>query len=184
MSLVEIILLAISLSLDCCAVALASTAAGHLADRRSAIRLSFHFGLFQFLMPVIGWGAGSRAQPYIESYDHWIAFGLLAFVGIRMIRAARDPELGQSCDPSRGWTLVSLSTATSIDALAVGLGLAALRIQVWYPAAIIGLVATLSSGLAIAGGARLGPLFGRRAQLAGGILLLGIGLRIVISHML
>jgi len=182
MSLVEITLLAISLSLDCCAVALASTAAGHLSDLRSAFRLSFHFGIFQFLMPIVGWAAGSRIQPYIASYDHWIAFGLLAFVGVRMIRAAEDPALAQLSDPSRGWMLVSLSTATSIDALAVGLGLAALRISVWYPSAIIGLVAMLSSSLAIAGGAKLGKLFGRRAQLAGGIILLCIGLKIVLSH--
>ncbi len=102
MSLVETILPGLSLSLDACAVALALTAAGRIGDRRSALRLCFHFGLFQFLMPVVGWAAGTQIEPPIASYDHWIASGLLAFVGVRMTRSAEGGSSAEELtDPSR-----------------------------------------------------------------------------------
>ena len=184
MSLIETVLLGLSLSLDSCAVALASSASGRINDRRSALRLCFHFGLFQFLMPVAGWAAGTQIERHLASFDHWIAFGLLAFVGTRMMTSAEGgPSVEETVDPSRGWVLVTLATATSIDALAVGLGLAALRISVWYPGTIIGLITMLTSTLAVFGGMRVGRWFGARAQLAGGLVLLFIGLKIVFSHM-
>ena len=165
------------------AVALALSAAGHLGNIRARFRIAFHFGLFQFLMPVAGWTMGSRIEPYIAAYDHWIAAGLLSFVAVRMIRSAADgslaPEFG---DPSRGWTLITLSTATSIDALAVGFGLAALRISVWYPCVVIGLTTLALSTLAILLGKKLGNSFGKRGQIVGGIVLLLIALQIILSH--
>ncbi len=184
MSLVETILLALALSFDASAVALAATAAGWVNDRRAVFRLAFHFGLFQFLMPVVGWVAGTQVQPYIAPVDHWVAFGLLAFVGVRMMKAARShSSVEEFTDPSRGWMLVTLATATSIDALAVGLGLAALRVSVWYPSVIIGLVTMVMSTLAIFGGRRAGRWLGARAQFAGGLALIAIGVRIVFAHM-
>jgi manganese efflux pump family protein len=185
MSLAETLLLAVALSIDACTVALASTAAGVIKDRRAAFRLSFHFGIFQFLMPVVGWSAGTQLVPLVAAFDHWIAFGLLAFVGVRMMRSAEDGlNPAELVDPTRGWVLVTLATATSIDALAVGLGLAALRISVWYPSVIIGAVTMAMSILAILGGKKVGRWLGAKAQLVGGIVLILIGLRILASHML
>jgi putative Mn2+ efflux pump MntP len=185
MSLAETLLLAVALSIDACSVALASTAAGAIKDRRSAFRLSFHFGIFQFLMPVVGWAAGTQVMPLIAAFDHWIAFALLALVGARMIKTAGDEGLAPAdlVDPSRGWVLVTLATATSIDALAVGLSLAALKISVWYPSVIIGLVTMLMSVLAAFGGRRVGAWLGTKAQIVGGVVLILIGLRILASHM-
>ena len=183
MSTVEIIALAFSLSLDCFAVSLALSASGYLSDRRSAFRISFHFGLFQTLMPIAGWSVGAQIEPYVSSFDRWIAFALLAFVAIRMILASREtPSTEPSSDPSRGWTLITLSTATSIDALAVGLGLAALGIDVWYPSVIIGFVTMIVSMLAIAGGKRARRSLGSHAQIVGAIVLLAIALKVVVSH--
>ncbi len=183
MSSFEIIILALSLSLDSFAVALALSAAGHLKNKRAAFRISFHFGLFQFLMPLAGWAIGTRIEPYIVSFDHWVAAGLLTFVAVRMIRSAKAPtpaEVPQ--DPSRGWMLITLATATSIDSLAIGLGLAALRFSIWYPSIVIGLITMVVSTVAIMAGQRAGHWLGTRGQVLGGIILLAIALKIVISH--
>ncbi len=179
----EIIILALSLSLDSFAVSLALSAAGHLKSSRSRFRISFHFGLFQFLMPVAGWAIGTHIEPYIRTYDHFIAAGLLTLVALRMIRSALDDVTrNSSSDPSRGWILITLSTATSIDALAVGLGLAALRISVWYPSIIIGLITMVLSFLAIISGKQVGSRLGKQAQIVGGIVLLLIAVKIVLFH--
>ncbi|MDP2885396.1 MAG: manganese efflux pump MntP family protein [Ignavibacteria bacterium] len=114
---------------------------------------------------------------------HWIAAGLLAFVAVRMIRSAnKPPDTREANDPTRGWTLVTLATATSIDALAVGLGLAALRISVWYPSVVIGLITMVLSVFAIFVGHRAGSRIGPRAQIVGGIVLLMIAFKIIITH--
>ena len=183
MSNLEILILALSLSLDACAVSLALSAAGRLGNARAKFRIAFHFGLFQFLMPVAGWSIGTRIEPFIARFDHWIAAGLLAFVAVRMIRSANEPpDTRAATDPSRGWTLVTLSTATSIDALAVGLGLAALRISVWYPSIVIGLITLVLSTLAILLGQRAGSQLGKRGQIIGGIVLLLVALKIIVAH--
>jgi putative Mn2+ efflux pump MntP len=183
MSNLESLILAFSLSLDACAVSLALSAAGHLGDTRAKFRIAFHFGLFQFLMPVAGWSIGTRIEPFIASSDHWIAAGLLALVAVRMIRSANEPlDTREGNDPTRGWTLVTLATATSIDAFAVGLGLAALRISVWYPSVVIGSITLVLSTLAILLGQRIGSQFGKRGQILGGIVLLLIALKIIIAH--
>ena len=181
----EVLVIAFALSLDAFAVSFAASAAGYTRNNRRAVfRLSFHFGLFQFLMPIVGWALGVAIEPLIAAFDHWIAFLLLAIVGIRMIRAGLHPEAEtQQNDPSRGLTLVMLAIATSIDALAVGLSMAVLNMEVWYPAIVIGLVAGGMSMLAIAGGNRLGPWLGQKAQVVGGTVLIIIGVRIVVTHL-
>ena len=180
----EVLAIAFALSLDAFAVSFAASTAGFTKNKRAVFRLSFHFGLFQFLMPIVGWALGVAIEPIIAAFDHWIAFLLLAIVGIRMIRSALHPEAEtQQNDPSRGFTLVMLAIATSIDALAVGLSMAMLNMDVWYPAIVIGIVAGGMSVLAIAGGNRLGSWMGSRAQLLGGIVLIFIGVRIVITHL-
>lgn len=173
--------------MDAMAVAIGTSAILRGVTPRQVFRLAFHFGLFQALMPVIGWVLGALAAGYIRSYDHWIAFGLLAFVGGRAIlEALSGNEEGEVSrrDPTRGASLILLSLATSVDALAVGLTFAMLDIQVWYPALVIGLVA---GGLTVAGmlfGARLGRRFGRVMEVLGGLVLIGIGLKILIEHVL
>jgi manganese efflux pump family protein len=184
MSFVEILFIAVGLSLDAFAVALSIGASGVAPTRRAAVRLSFHFGLFQFLMPVIGWFLGSRVAPYIEQYDHWIAFCLLGFVGGHMVWASFNPEHAKNMnDPTRGHMLVLLSVATSIDALAIGLSLAMLRVDVLYPSMIIGIVTFLFSMSGMVFGMNLNERFGHRMMLVGGIVLIAIGTRVLIQHL-
>ncbi len=184
MSQLEIFIVALSLSLDAFAVSLAAGTAGHAGNARAIFRLSFHFGLFQFLMPVAGWAIGRQFAPLIASFDHWIAFGLLAFVGVHMIRSAGNASLSARLgDSSRGWTLVTLAFATSIDSLAVGFGLAALGEMVWYPCVVIGVVTLAMSVLAIVGGRTIGKRLGTRAQIGGGVVLLALAVKILVEHL-
>ena len=179
----EIFLMALSMAMDALAVCLVAGSLRQASGLRPAFRLSFHFGLFQFIMPVLGWFVGRTLEPFIRDYDHWIALGLLAFVGIRMIYAALRGDEAQPPDPSRGWTLVMLSLAVSIDALAVGLSLGLLGISVWYPALIIGLVTSVLSLVGLRLGETLGSKLGKPVEIIGGLVLIAIGVRIVITHL-
>ena len=184
MTTFEIIIIAVGLAMDASAVSLAAAAAGFAKDARAKFRLSFHFGLFQFLMPVLGWLLGISFVSHFKAFDHWIAFFLLAFVGIRMIREGMDKSSAiQKKDPSRGMTMVMLSVATSIDALAVGLSLAMLDVNIWYPSAIIGVITAGMSFLAIKIGTKLGRMFCKRMEIFGGLILILIGSRILFSHL-
>jgi len=170
--------------MDAFAVALGASATGRLQGKRAAFRLAFHFGLFQFMMPVIGWLVAIRLQRFVESVDHWLAFFLLAYVGGRMVFAGLRPgreELRR--DPSRGASLVALSVATSIDALAVGLSLAFLGMEIWWPSAAIGII---TCGFSLAGvflGTRLNAKVGPRMEIVGGLFLLAIGMQILVTHL-
>jgi putative Mn2+ efflux pump MntP len=124
-------------------------------------------------------------QHRIAAYDHWIAFGLLAFVGGKMIREAlQAPEERPEKDATRGWTLVMLSVATSIDALAIGLSLAMLGVSIWVPAAVIGLVCGTLTVAGMLLGRRAGTLWGARVEILGGLILIAIGGRILLEHTL
>lgn len=183
MSILEILFLALALSIDAFAVTLSAAAAGNVADGRAAFRLSFHFGLFQFMMPVLGWTAGLALEPVIVAVDHWVAFGLLTIVGIRMIRASSDGhQREETRDPSRGMTLMALAVATSIDALAVGLTLALLDIDILWPSLVIGIVTGTVCVVAVRIGRRFRSHIGEKAEIAGGIILIVIALRILITH--
>lgn len=184
MTIVETLLIAFSMSMDAFAVCLGAGTSGQADGPRPAFRLAFHFGLFQFIMPVMGWLAGTGVERYIAAYDHWVAFGLLAFVGARMIRSGfgkQDDEKGNNI--SRGWTMILLSIAVSIDALAVGLSLGLVGVFVWYPAILIGVVTGLMSLLGLQIGNRLGRKFGKAMEIAGGLVLTGIGVRILAAHL-
>ena len=179
----DIIVIAVGLAMDAFAVTLGCAASGQARGPRAAFRLSFHFGLFQFIMPVVGWAAGTGIARLVSAWDHWIAFALLAFVGARMIYAGLHPDAPRCPDdPSRGWRLVMLAVATSIDAFAVGLSLAMLRVSIWYPSVVIGVVTLTMSVIGFQFGTRLGTRFGRRMEILGGVILILIGLRIVASH--
>jgi putative Mn2+ efflux pump MntP len=186
MDLIVLLGIALGLAMDAFAVSIGVSIALGGTSSRQTFRLAWHFGLFQGLMPVIGWLAGSTIRPLIESWDHWLAFALLAAVGGRMIIDALRGQNGESwrTDPTRGWSLVVLSVATSIDALAVGLSFAALGVRVWFPAVVIGLTAGVVTLIGTMGGRALGARFGSRMAMVGGIVLIGIGCWIVIDHLL
>ncbi len=184
MGLAEILLIAVGLAMDAFAVSLGIGTTGQATGPRLVFRLSFHFGLFQCLMPILGWLAGSTVADLISGIDHWIAMGLLAFVGGRMMRSGLDPAgIVYRHDPSRGATLVMLCVATSIDAFAIGLSLAMLKVNIVYPSVVIGIVTAGLSLTGLAIGHKLGETFGKRLEILGGLILIGIGLRVLITHL-
>ncbi len=183
MGWIPLLALAVALAMDAFAVAVATAFSLAHITRRHLFRLSFHFGLFQGLMLLAGWLCGNAASAVLASSDHWIAFCLLTFVGGRMIWGAIQGGAQQLTDRTRGWDLVLLSVATSIDALAVGLSLALLGTHVIVPALVVGLVATLFTIVGMLLGRRIGLLWGRGVEVVGGLVLIAIGVKIVIPHM-
>ena len=180
-----VLLIAFGLAMDAFAVALGVGTTRHDIWFRPGFRLAFHFGLFQFMMPVIGWVGGATIARFIAGWDHWIAFALLAYVGGKMVKESLvEGETRNESDPTRKWTLVMLAIATSIDALAVGFSLAMIKVDILYPSIIIGIVAAVMTALGLALGKRLGVQFGKRMELIGGLILISIGLRVVFSHLI
>lgn len=184
MSFIEIMLIAVGLAMDAFSV---SVGAGIVIEKLNFghyFRLSFHFGLFQCIMPIIGYFVGARVGNLISEYDHWVAFALLLFIGAKMVwesfRMTENATPRQ--DPSRGWNLVVLSFATSIDAMAVGLSLGVIGRAILIPSIVIGLVCAAFSIVGIFLGKKVGALVGRRAECAGGIILVAIGLKILLEH--
>ena len=178
-------MIAIVLAMDAFAVAIVAGLTIERLTHGHVFRLAFHFGLFQFMMPVIGWLAGRMMADYLQAWDHWIAFILLVAVGGKMLWEAGFCEgQRQRKDPTRGLTLILLSVATSIDALAIGVTMAFLGVSIWLPSVIIGLVAGGMTVTGIRFGSRFGKKFSGWAELLGGVVLIGIGLRILVSHLL
>ena len=185
MGFIEILVISIGLAMDAFAVSLGIGTSQRANGLRSFLRLSFHLAFFQGLMTLLGWLGGSYVQRYIEAFDHWVAFGLLAIVGIRMIFSGFNPENeSYQQDPTKGKTLVILSVACSIDALAVGLSLAVLSVNIVLSALIISFVTFGFSVVGMFGGNQLGKKFGKRMEIIGGLVLVGIGLRILIIHLM
>ncbi|MCK4829897.1 manganese efflux pump [bacterium] len=173
-----------ALGMDAFAVATAVAATLPSLTSRHIFRLAWHFGLFQAGMPVIGRFGGAALSSTMGSIDHWIAFGLLVCLGLRMIWQSRHPEgKSQEYDPTRGWSLIGLSVATSIDALAVGVSLGLIGVSIWLPALVIGLVALALTIVGALIGRRVGHYLGRWAECIGGIVLIGIGTRILLQHL-
>jgi len=182
----NIVMIALALAMDAFAVSIATGVNLRKVNIRQRFRLSWHFGLFQALMPVLGWYSGSGVHELIQKYDHWVAAGLLFLVGFNMIwqyRAERK-NIKLERDPTRGFTLLVLSLSTSIDALAVGFSMSMLKISIVIPAIIIGLVALLATWV----GLELGSRFSLNARISslsktiGGLLLIIIGLKILYDH--
>jgi putative Mn2+ efflux pump MntP len=186
MGWLSLLAIAVALAMDAFAVAIVTGITLVPLTKRRVFRLAFHFGLFQALMPVIGWYAGKAVHEYIAAFDHWVAFGLLAFVGGKMVLEALrgDEESQRWSDPTSGWPLVMLSVATSIDALAVGLSLAMVGSTILIPASVIGLVAATFTATGMVLGRRIGALWGKRVEVVGGFILIAIGLNIVAEHLL
>ncbi len=188
--MLEILLIALALAMDCFTVSIAS---GVLVRRGSAapmLRMAFLFGLFQALMPLLGWCGISLLQGWIEAVDHWIAFGLLLYLGLKMIRDAFRPVEQRQFDPTRLSTQLTLALATSIDALAIGITFGCTgyerATQLLLPTSIIGVVSLLMSLLGWGIGRRFGSLAQTKfsPELAGGLILIGIGIKILAEHLI
>ncbi len=185
MDVAAVLLVAVGLAMDAFSVAGCSGMCVRQMRFGGALRMAASFGVFQAGMPVVGWLGGTLLAERIAAFDHWIAFGLLAVIGGKMVVEAvrRDPE---ECppDPLQLGMLLILSVATSIDALAVGISLAVLDTDIAAPVAVIGVV---TFGLSLAGvhlGKRCGDIFGGKVEIVGGVILIGIGLRILLSHLI
>jgi len=186
MSIFLILGIAFALAVDAFAVSLGISTALGQTTKTQRLRLAFYFGFFQFLMPILGWSAGQGVQKYIQSFDHWVAFGLLLLIGGKMIYESFElgkKEKKYDSDPTKGLSLLLLSVATSIDALAVGLSIALLGVGIIYPAVVIGLVAFILTLVGMKIGALLRNLVRKRGELLGGVILLIIGLVILFEHL-
>jgi putative Mn2+ efflux pump MntP len=183
MSLITIFIIAVGLGIDAFSVAIGIGAANNKKSWGPVLRLATAFGLFQFVMPIIGWLAGLSVVEIIGSFDHWIAFGLLALVGGKMIREGFEKESAEEReDQTRGWPLLMLSVATSIDALAVGFSFSVLKNPILLPAVIIGIVCFLMTVTGMIFGKVLAKIFGKKVEIFGGLVLIAIGFKILIDH--
>lgn len=183
MSLPTILLIALGLAMDCFAVAVAS---GFTATRMRlphALRMALFFGGFQAIMPILGWFGGTALRSAITGIDHWVAFGLLAAIGIKMIVESRKLEEDREIDPTKLTVVAALAVATSIDALAVGVSLSFLNVAIVLPALIIGAVSFVVSLAGVYTGKRFGHLFENKLELLGGLILIGIGAKILVQHL-
>ncbi len=186
MNVLVVLPVALALAMDAFAVSVGISLGPEKVRTSQAMRLSVSFGFFQFIMPILGWLAGTKILSLIQSFDHWVAFGLLFLIGCRMVYASLRVQSAphtRSHDPTRGWSLLILSVATSVDALAVGLSFAALGVAIRYPSLIIGVVAFLLTLLGTKLGPILGQIIGRRAEFLGGLVLVLIGIKILIDHL-
>ena len=181
MGLAELLLLAVGLAMDAFAVSVCGSMVLTPDNRlRGALRFGGWFGAFQFLMPVIGYYGAVSFRDYITEYDHWVAFCLLLYLGINMIR-----ESNEACHVKKDYTvkeMAVLAIATSIDALAVGISLAFLNTDIWSASILIGVVTFAIAAFGGLAGFKLGAMAGKRADVAGGLVLIFIGVKILLEH--
>lgn len=179
----SIILISLGLAMDAFAVSITNGITIQCLKLRHAVKIAAFFGGFQALMPLLGWLAGIGLKQYVESFDHWIAFALLSFIGTKMIyEAVWIKEVEKKCDPLNLVVLLGLAIATSIDALAVGISFAFLHISIISPALIIGVITFVLSLAGVFIGNRIGDRLGSKMEVIGGIILIGMGIKILLSH--
>lgn len=189
MDLLSQFALAVGLAMDAFAVAISIGLTLPRVRTNQMLRLALAFGGFQFLMPVLGWLAGRSFahHDWVATYDHWIAFVLLAGLGLKMIYEARflpdEEDALVEKDPTKSITLILLAIATSIDALIVGLSLSFLRVTILTPSIVIGVTAAVFAAVGIHLGHRFGHKLGSKIEIFGGLALIAIGLRILIEHL-
>ncbi|WP_312985133.1 manganese efflux pump MntP [Atlantibacter sp.] len=185
MNLSATLLLAFGMSMDAFAASIGKGATLHKPKFSQALRIGLIFGVIETLTPLIGWALGLFASKFVLEWNHWIAFALLMFLGVRMVvegvRGETEEEKTQLRRHSF-WLLVTTAFATSIDAMAVGVGLAFLQANIIYTALAIGCATLIMSTLGIMLGRFIGPLLGKRAEILGGLVLMGIGAQILWSH--
>ena len=183
MSLFELFLLAIGLSMDAFAVAICKGLSMQQFNQKHAAIIALYFGAFQALMPAIGYLLGSRFQQSITAYDHWIAFILLALIGGNMIKESFDHETETSSPSIHFQEMLILAIATSIDALAVGISFAALSVDIVPAVSLIGVTTFIFSVAGVAIGHTFGARYEKPATIVGGIVLILIGLKILLEHL-
>lgn len=187
MSGVSLFILAIGLAMDAFVVSITSGICIREVKFKYATKIGLCFGFFQGFMPVLGFLLGENFSKYIESFDHWIAFTLLAFLGGKMlfeaIRSEKDEQDQCKRDILCTKTLLVMGIATSIDALAVGISFAFLKVNIAYASIVIGVITFLTSTLGVYVGRKFGDRFKKNAEIAGGIILVGIGLKILLEHL-
>lgn len=170
--------------MDAFAVALAVSSGLCFVTLRHIFRLTWHFGLFQSLMTLFGWVGGEGVSGTLGGLNNWIAFGLLVFLGLKMIKESWDTDKRlEEYDPTKGWSLVGLSVATSLDALAVGISFSLIGMSILWPALLIGIIAFLMTLIGMKIGHLVGAGLGEWAERAGGIVLIAIGAKILIVSM-
>ena len=183
MNLVSIIGIAIGLSMDAFAVAISKGMCTKQNILKVGLQLGFWFGLFQSIMPLLGWSIGIYFQDLISSIDHWIAFILLVYIGYKLIKESMDDNDENKNDDISIKTVILLAIATSIDALAVGVSFAFLKVNILYAIVIIGLITFLLIILATYIGKKMGTYMQKYAGISGGVILIFIGLKILIEHL-
>ena len=184
MNLITILFVAFGLAMDAFAVSVTSGVTLKHERVNNALRIGLHFGAFQAFMPLIGWLAGLKLKDFIGGVDHWIAFGLLGLIGGKMIWESMKMDSGEkSANALTPLVLLSLSVATSIDALAVGVSFAFLKVGIVVPILVIGLVTFVLSFLGVMVGNKIGHFFEKKIETIGGLILIGIGIKILIEHL-
>ena len=187
MNLLTTILLALGMSVDAFAAALARGAGSLHYTWRQTVKTALIFGIVETITPLIGWLAGSMTQKFIAEYDHWLAFGLLLALGLKMIWGALHDNGDETtaADGNRTDTTLTIITAiaTSIDSMVVGVGLAFLDANIWLTALAIGTSTTIMAAVGLRLGRLLGQKIGSRAEMAGGVVLIGIGTFILLEHL-
>ena len=184
MDVVTIVLIAVGLAMDAFAVSIASGITITHQRRKNALLVASFFGIFQMLMPLIGWLVGLSLRDLIIGVDHWVAFGLLIFIGSKMIHDSTKKEDNQKGAALQVSSLLTLSVATSIDALMVGLSFAFLQTAIAVPILVIGLVTFSLSFAGFMFGCAIGKIFGNKIKILGGLMLLVIGIKILLDHLL
>ena len=187
----ELVFLAVALAMDAFAVSVTNGMCLKKCGLKETLSMALTFGFFQALMPLVGFGGGSFFYQQIKAVDHWIAFGLLTFLGVRMIMEAlesRKQAEGEGCDIEGSRLTLKLllvqGVATSIDALAVGISLSVVQANILFAALVIGLITALLCSVASGVGRRFGTMLNDKAEILGGLILVGIGTRILISHLM
>lgn len=183
MGFVEILVISICLGMDSFAVAICKGLSMKKMDWKKAIIIGLYFGVFQAIMPLIGFGLGYNFEHVVTNVDHWFAFIMLVAIGINMIKEALDKKSENWDDDIRFKTMIILAVATSIDALAVGITFAFLKVNLWFSVIIIGVVAFILSVIGVKIGNRFGNKYEKKAELVGGALLILIGLKILLEHL-
>lgn len=184
MDLLSLIFTGIGLAMDASAVSIAKgMSLPNEKNKNYALKLGLAFGIFQGLMPLIGYLAGSTFSGYIQSVDHWVAFILLALIGLNMIKESREEKENEEVSDLSLKVILLLAIATSIDALAVGVSFAFLKVNIVLACSIIAIVTFILSFICVMVGKRLGSLFQKYAEISGGIILMMIGAKILIEHL-
>jgi putative Mn2+ efflux pump MntP len=184
MNLISIIIIAIGLAMDAFAMAISCGLYLVKPKYQNAIRIALYFAVFQIFMPVLGWFLGDIFQGRIAHFDHWLAFGILLLIGIHMIYQSFQTSVEyKPFNPSKPSTLLGLAIVTSIDAFAVGVSFAFLGVHILEPVLIIGLITFIISSIGVALGDRIGTMFGRKAEIFGGLVLISIGVKILLQDL-